>query len=164
MNRKILFGCYEIPGYGGANTATYQLFQLMREDKFDVFYLNIIDEQDADYYRYVFGDNFGNPKSLTHVYNCTLNRSLYDSHPELTALIRELSPDVLIGVDFIAALLMKQAYPEKKLIFLTAGCQQVKDSVIEGRVRNVVTQDKTMARTVAMPDTRCSEEKKAVEV
>jgi glycosyltransferase involved in cell wall biosynthesis len=164
MNRKILFGCYEVPGYGGANTATYQLFQLMREDKFEAFYLNIIDEQDADYYRYVFGDNYGNPRSLAHVYNCILNGSLYGSHPELTALIRELSPDVLIGVDFIAALLMKQAYSEKKLIFLTAGCQQVKDSVIGGKVRDVMTQNKMMERTLAIPDTPCSEEQKAVDI
>lgn len=164
MSKRILFGCYEIPGYGGANTATYQLFHLMRQDNFEVSYLNIIDEQDAEYYNYTFGNNFGNPKSLDNVYNCTLSGPLYYPHPELTALMRELSPDLLIGIDYIAALLMKRAYPEKRLIFITAGCQQVKDSVIGRKVRDSITQARMIERAVGRPHTPCREESEAVDI
>ena len=30
MKRKALIGCYEIPGYGGASTSSYKLFEIMQ--------------------------------------------------------------------------------------------------------------------------------------
>ena len=124
MTKKILLGCYEVPGYGGANTACHNLFQLMQADGLDVTYLNLIDDQDADYFKYVFGENFGNPKCLAGVCNCVLNGPLFHPHSELTDIINTLSPGLLIGVDYIAALLMKKAAPQLPLIFLTSGCEQ----------------------------------------
>ena len=164
MHKRILIGCYEIPGQGGANTASYHLFQLLRKDGFDVSYLNIVDEQEADYYRYAFGENFGNPKGLRSVYNCILKAPPYFPHPELTALIQELSPDLLMGIDFIASLLMKRACPDKKLLFITAGCQQIKDSIIRGDVRDVITYQRMIEGAIGRPDTPCKEEREAVEI
>src|SRR5262245_54754460 len=107
MAKRIVFGCYEIPGYGGAATASYQLFQTMQQDDFDVHYVNLIDEQDAAYFSYAFGSTYGNPLSIDHVHNCVLAGPLYSQHPELSDLIKDIAPDLMIGVDFIAALLMK---------------------------------------------------------
>ena len=76
MNKKILLGCYEIPGYGGASTRNYALFEIMQREGFDVHCLNIIDEQDVDYFRYIYGVNYGNPKRLDNVHNCILKDSL----------------------------------------------------------------------------------------
>ncbi len=164
MKKRILLGCYEIPGYGGANTASYQLFQIMQEDNFDVHYLNLIDEQDSAYFSYAFGPNCGNPQSLKHVCNCILNGPLYSPHPELTNLIEAVSPDLLIAVDFIAALLMKRAYPKTKLIFLTAGCQQVKDAVTGRIMTDLMTQEKKLARATIIPRRPCREEVEAADI
>jgi glycosyltransferase involved in cell wall biosynthesis len=129
MGKKILLGCYEVPGYGGASTASYKLFELMQKDGLDVHFLNVIDEQDADYFGYAFGENLGNPKLLDNVHNCVLNSPLFTPHPELDALLSDLSPDTLLGIGYIAAYLLKQAAPKKRLIFLTAGCEQAKKCI-----------------------------------
>jgi glycosyltransferase involved in cell wall biosynthesis len=163
-SRRTLIGCYEIPGYGGANTASYQLFRIMQEEGFDVHYINLIDEQDVVYFAFAFGANYGNPLSLENVYNCALNGVLYGPHPELTALIEEIAPDVIIGVDFIAALLMKRAAPKTTLIFLTAGCQQVKDAVTGRHVTDLVTQEKMIAGASGFPRRSCREEVEAADM
>jgi glycosyltransferase involved in cell wall biosynthesis len=151
MEKRILFGCYEIPGYGGAATATYQLFRRMQEDNFDVHYLNLIDEQDAAYFAYAFGPRYGNPLSLDHVYNCVLEAPLYSPHSELSELIKDISPDLMIGVDFIAALLMKRASPKTILIFMTAGCQQIKDAVTGRIVTDLISHQEQIAQKIAQP-------------
>jgi glycosyltransferase involved in cell wall biosynthesis len=129
MGKKTLLGCYEVPGYGGASTAGYILFELMRKDGLDVHYLNIIHEEDVDFFRYMFGENFGNPKLLHNVYNCVLKRPLFTVHPELDSFISDLSPDSLLGIGYITAYLLKQACPQKRLIFLTTGCEQAKKCI-----------------------------------
>lgn len=138
MAKSVLLGCYEVPGYGGANTASYKLFEMMRKDGLDVFYLNLIEEQDADYFRYVFDENFGNPKCLDNVYNCILNGPLFYPHPELVDLINDLSLDTLVGIGHIAALLMKRAAPEKRLIFLTTGCEQVQNYIVRKKTKDII--------------------------
>ncbi|HLE25580.1 MAG TPA: glycosyltransferase [Thermodesulfobacteriota bacterium] len=139
MAKKILLGCYEVPGYGGASTSSYNLFEMMQNDGLDVCYLNLIDEQDVDYYRYVFGENFGNPKSMTNVYNCVLKGSWHHPHPELNNLINYLSPDILVGKGYIAAFLMKRAAPKKRNIFITSGCQQVRDYIAKKKAKDVIS-------------------------
>ena len=163
-SKRILFGCYEIPGYGGANTASYQLFHLMQQDGYEVHYMNLIDEQDAAFFEFTFGSSYGNPLSLTHAYNCLLTGVLYGPHPELSARVDELAPDVIVAVDFIAALLMKRAAPKTTVIFLTAGCQQVKDSVTGRIVNDLITQEQILAQATAMPRRSCREEVEAADI
>jgi len=138
MNNKILIGCYEIPGFGGANTASYKLFERMQRDGMDVCYINIIEEQDVDYFKYVFGKNYGNPESLPNVYNCILKQRLYGPHSELEEIILKLDPDVLIGKGFIAAFLMKKAAHSRKMIFITSSCTQVRQYIIQGKMKSAV--------------------------
>lgn len=132
MRRRILLGCYEVPGYGGASTSNYHLFEMMQRDGLDVHLLNIIDEADEAYFRYLFGENVGNPRLLDDVHNCVLSGQLFEAHPELTECIERLSPDLLVGDGFIAALLMKQAAPGRRLVFITSGCSQV-TTYLDGR-------------------------------
>jgi hypothetical protein len=138
MNKRILLSCYEVPGFGGANTSSYKLFEMLQNDGLDVYYLNIIDAQDLDYFRYVFGADFGNPKCLKNVYNCILNRTRSEPHSELTKLLTELAPDLLLGVGSIAALLLKRAKPQKRLIFVASGCMQVEHYINKKKVRNAM--------------------------
>lgn len=163
-SKKILLGCYEIPGYGGANTASYQLFQWMQEDGHEVHYLNLIDDQDAAYFQFAFGPNYGNPLSLNHVHNALLKGPLYFPHPELSDLIAAIEPDLMIGVDFIAALLMKRARPDTKMIFMTAGCQQVKDTVNGRLVTDLITQEMRIRQATATPRKSCREEIEAADI
>ncbi len=45
--------------YGGASTASYQLFADLQKDGFEASYLNVINQDDGEYYRYVYGESFG---------------------------------------------------------------------------------------------------------
>ncbi|MGH7801671.1 MAG: glycosyltransferase [Thermodesulfobacteriota bacterium] len=151
MSKRILLGCFEPPGYGGAATAAYKLFEMMQDDGFDVCYLNLIEEQDADYFRYVFGENLGNPKGLHNVYSCSLNGPNYIPHQELVDLINYMSPDILVGIGWIAALLMKRAAPEKRSIFLTSGCELVKDNISIGKVKDFISLNESIRRSKRKP-------------
>jgi glycosyltransferase involved in cell wall biosynthesis len=162
-SRKILIACYEIPGYGGANTASYQLFRAMQADGLDVDYVNLLDEQDVVFFEFAFGANYGNPQSLAQVHNCALKGILYGPHPELTELIDAIAPDVIVGVDFIAALLFKRAAPKKTVILLTAGCQQVKDAITGRIVNDLMTQERLIARQGVIPRRPCLEETEAAD-
>lgn len=133
MSLRVLLGCYEVPGYGGAATASYRLFEKMQQDGLDIAYLNIISEDDADYLLYRFGKSFGNPRHLANVSNCVLEEILFSPHPALADLIKQLAPDVLVADSFIAALLMKQAAPERRLIFMMAGLSQVTEYLARRR-------------------------------
>src|SRR5947209_14208545 len=111
MKKKIFLGCFEVPGWGGASTSTYKLFETMRSGGMEVNYVNLIAEEDAEFFRSLFGDNVGNPKQLPEVWNCFLNEPTYHRHPALEDLIQELAPDITVAVGWIAALLLKKAAP-----------------------------------------------------
>ena len=134
MIGRVLMGCYEVPGWGGANTSAYSLFERMQQDGLDVHYLNIVDVQDAVFLRYLYGETCGNPKLLDDVHTLVLDESLFSAHPRLAETIEGLSPDVMVGDGYIAALLMKKAVPKRPLVFYTAGCNQV-TSYLAGRRR-----------------------------
>lgn len=130
MSKKILLGCFEVPGWGGASTSSYKLFELMRNDGMEINYLNIVAEKDADYFRYLFGEKIGNPKDLENVHNCFLEGLTFHPQPELEKLINKNDPDIIVGVGWIAALLMKREAPNRKLIYVSSGCDQVDKYII----------------------------------
>ncbi|MCI0606190.1 glycosyltransferase [bacterium] len=163
MNKKILLGCYEVPGYGGASTAAYSLFEKMQKDAYQVHYMNLIEEQDVDYYGFALGQDFGNPKHLKNVETVVLGNPLYGEHPELTQRIQEISPDLLIGAGFIASLVMKRATPEKKLVFVTTGCQQMKDSIVRRKARTFAHLKENLESALGRPDISSREEEAAVD-
>lgn len=163
MGKLILFGCYQVPGYGGASTVTYQLFDSMRRHGLNVAHVNIIDEEDSDYLKYVFGKDYGNPKGLDNVHNCHLIAPLDAPHPELTALLRNLSPDVMVAVGDIAARLMKRARPEIKLVFLGGGGgQQVKQALLKGKITDLIEQQRIIGHAPGRPKILAAGENEAV--
>ena len=129
MSKRILIGCYEVPGYGGVSAASYQLFERLQKDGLDVFYLTIIEGRDEEFYLFNYGENYANPKILSNVSACTLSEELFGLHPELAQAIESCQAEILVGMGYIAALLMKRAAPDIPLIFLPSGCQQVKDQL-----------------------------------
>ena len=87
----------------------------------DVHLVNIIDDMDEAYFRYVSGERMGNPHGLDGVHNCVLNQADFfanPSHTGLPGLLEEISPDIAIGVDCIPTLMLKNSRPELKVIFL----------------------------------------------
>jgi glycosyltransferase involved in cell wall biosynthesis len=163
MRRRILIGCYEVPGYGGASTASYCLFETLRDAGINAAFVNIVDEEDAQFYPFVFGPGWGNPRGREGVHNCVLGDRLWRAHPELGALVDDIAPDVMIGVGFIAALLMKRAAPQRPLAYLTSGCQQVKDAITRGRARDYLEIEREMGRGLRRPHVTCVEERDAMD-
>lgn len=123
--KKVLIASYEVPGWSGASTSAYNLFRRMQAQGLDVCYVNIIDNLDQEFFRWVYGSCFGNPRLLDNVHNCILDEWLFSPHPGLDELIRTLSPDIMIGIDYIAALLLKTSAPTRPLVFLVASLNQV---------------------------------------
>jgi len=103
MRKRILSACYEVPGRGGASTILYLLFERMQRAGFEVTYVNLVEEMDAVFFRYLFGNSFDNPRSLANVHTCILTAPLWRSHTNLTDLVHALAPDLVVGFGFIAA-------------------------------------------------------------
>jgi len=118
----VLIACFEVPGWGGASTATYALFERLQADGLDVVLVNLVAEHDRPYFNYRFGNSVGNPRGLRNVHNCYLSGNNYRAHPLLQKLIGAVGPDLLVGVGWIAAFALGAADPGRKLIYVTTGC------------------------------------------
>ncbi len=142
--QKILIGCFEVPGIGGTNTSTYNLFKQFRADGYDVHFVNIIGWRDEAYFQFSFGDNFGNPDNLPQVHNYITEGNLFSNQPGLADLIRKIKPDVIIGSGYIAAYLFKQAESTIPLIYLTGGSVQTKVYLQKGLFKDYTSLKKSL--------------------
>jgi glycosyltransferase involved in cell wall biosynthesis len=157
--RRIAFGCFEVPGWGGLTTATYRLFETMLAEGLDVHYVNLILEEDLPRFHRMFGSSCENPRALPNVHSCHLHAALHEPQPEIAALIDAVVPERMVGVGDIACYLMRRASPGRELVFLTAGCMQVSKVVpfteqwvaMKGSARPA-TQDWKEREAVAMAD------------
>ncbi len=149
MSRRILLGCYEIPGWGGASTSCYALFERLQRDGHDVAFVNLIAPADDVFFRYVFGESYGNPRGLADVHNCILDEPRSSS--ALGALIRSLRPDLLLGFGFLAAGLLRAAAPAVPLVFMTAGCRNLQRLIVSGAVRDFIGFRRAARRGVRFP-------------
>ena len=139
MDKNILLACFEVPGWGGASTSTYSLFEKMLKLGLDVHMLNLISQNDVDFFRYYYGNKVGNPKNLPHVYNCFFNGPNNNQHQELKSIINELQPDIVVAVGWIASLIININAPEIRLILLTAGCDQIVSYMNENEFKDLIT-------------------------
>lgn len=150
MARRILIGGYEIPGYSGT-TAAYQLFERMLESGWDAQYVNLVNEEDVDFFKYEFGKDCGNPKGLPNVH-CSIQPALLDQpSSHLRSLIREISPDVSLGVGHIATLLLKRAAGIRPVVFLTHGCREMLEAIERGEVKDYLAQERKIENRAPRP-------------
>lgn len=161
--RRLLLACYEVPGFGGASTSAYELFRTLREGGYEAELLCFIEEPDRDFFRYSFGDRLGNPAGLPGVTTWGFDRSLLDPQPELTRLIAAMAPEVMLAVGYIAAILLGQAAPERRLVFFTAGSQQAQTAIDTGRAPDAVTLTGRLDRLRAAPGIKSDQERIAME-
>lgn len=162
MHKKILIGCFEVPGWGGASTSAYELFANMLIDGYNVSFINLISVNDEELFKSLFNGSLGNPKHLPKVYNHYLSLPQYSAQNELTDLIQDISPDVILAVGWIAALIIKKTVPEKKVIYLTTGSDQVKNYIRYKKLDNFLYLDKYIRKNGFQLSSISKEEKEAV--
>jgi glycosyltransferase involved in cell wall biosynthesis len=134
MAKRILLGCQEIPGWGGAATTHYRLFELMQREGWDVGYVNLVNQSDARFLRPLFGAHGNNPRSLANVH--TFEMPPKGVSPDLAGFIATTAPDLMLACGFTAALPMKHACPDVPLAFVTAGAREVQHLIETGAVRD----------------------------
>jgi glycosyltransferase involved in cell wall biosynthesis len=150
MARRILIGGYEIPGYSGT-TAAYQLFQMMLESGWDAHYVNLVSEEDLDFFKYTFGKDFDNPRGLPNVY-CSIQRVTLDqTSAHLKSLIDEISPDVCLGIGHIPTLLLKRAAGNRTVVFITHGCREMLEAIERGEVKDYLAQERKIENGAPRP-------------
>lgn len=125
VSRRILLACFEPPGYGGAGTATYDLFERAQREGLPVSFLNLVDRHQESFFRATFGPGYGNPRALENAHTCVLQQPFQRTNPALAKLVRSLAPDVILTVGYIAALALRRAAPRRRLLLFTAGCDQI---------------------------------------
>ena len=125
MKRHLLIACYETPGYGGASTASYALFERMQADGLPVSYMSLIDRPMQGFFETTFGADFANPLGLSCVHTQLLEGRFHDRQPSLERSIAAIAPDIILTVGYIAALAVRGAARTTPLIFFTAGCDQI---------------------------------------
>src|SRR5579871_3128359 len=107
QNRRLLLCCYEVPGYGGASTAGYDLFRQMVSDGIDAQFVNLIAERDWEFFSNTFGPQLGNPACLPGVHNFVVSSG---GRPqlELQDFIEDGSPDVIVGIGAVATSILQE--------------------------------------------------------
>lgn len=163
MGKRILLACKDVPGWGGASTVLYLLFERMQRDGFDVAYVNLVGASEEAFVRRQFGDRFANPRGLDSVHTCILEEPFWGAHGPLGALIATLSPDLLLGFGFIAALLLRLAAPRLPVVFMTAGSRELQRLIEAGAVSDFMGFQRSVARGVTFPVAPESRERQAAE-
>jgi glycosyltransferase involved in cell wall biosynthesis len=161
QSKRILISCFEVPGWGGASTSAYELFAKMQSDGYNVSFVNLISESDEDFFKFLFNGSLGNPKQLENVYNNYLSVPQYAYQRKLYELVEEISPDVILAIGWIAALIFKKTV-SKKLIYLTTGSDQVKNYIRYKRLENFIYLDKYIRKNNYKLKKLSKEESKAV--
>jgi glycosyltransferase involved in cell wall biosynthesis len=151
MARRLLIGCYEVPGWGGAATCAYLLFERMQRDGWDVAYVNLVNAGDEGFLRGLFGGACGNPLALERVHTSIVADVRSLSQPALADLVHHIAPDIFVAVGFVAALLMKWAAPDLPLVFLTAGSRRVQHLIDAGAVRDFIDFERSVHAGVNFP-------------
>lgn len=141
QSKKILISSFEVPGWGGACTSAYELFAKMQNDGYDVSFINLISENDRVFFETLYNGSLGNPKQLKNVYSNYLSVPQYDYQKKLDELVQDISPDVILAVGWIAALVLKKTVTTE-LVYLTTGSDQVKSYIRYKRLKDYLYLEK----------------------
>lgn len=163
MSKRLLLGCYDIPGWGGASTVLYLLFERMQRDGIEVSCVNLVSKKDEAFLRGLFGENFGNPHALKNVHTCILEEPLWRPHENLASLISHLEPDLLFGFGFIAARLFELSAERIPVVFMTAGSRQVELLMETGAIRDFIGFRRSVEHGIFFPMPPNHQERRAVE-
>lgn len=159
----ILLACSDVPGWGGASTRAYQLFERLQHDGWNVVYLNLVRHRDETFLRTRFGEGFGNPRALPDVHTHILDEPLGQPQPALAGRIRAVAPDAMVGFGVSATNLLRAAAPRLPLVFMTVGSHRVEHLVATGAVRDFMAFQALTDGGTPLPAPRRDPERQAVE-
>jgi glycosyltransferase involved in cell wall biosynthesis len=148
--KRLMLCCYEVPGYGGASTAGYDLFQRMLSDGIDAQFVNLIDPRDRDFFAHTFGAQMGNPACLPGVHNVTVTEPR-GAQPELQRVIEDASPDVIAGIGSVAASMLRENAPARRLVYYISGCSQAEIMILAGYAADAMGLLHVLERSRAAP-------------
>ena len=151
MAKRILLGCGDVPGWGGASTIAYDLFECLRCDGFNVAFVNLVHASDEPRIRAAFGAEIGNPRRLNSVHTLSLSDPEWRSQPALVELIERLQPDWLFGFGFVGAWQLSRAAPHLPLLFRTSGSSQIGRLLREGMIADFIGFKEQIRRGVRFP-------------
>lgn len=160
---QIVLACYEIPGWGGASTSAYNLFEMLRQAGLDCAYLNLIPPKTLRDFAPYAGEALGNPRRLPFVHNCLLGSGTHGSQSEVAHLLGKISPPLILAVGFMSALLVQRAAPRVPCIFITSGCRQLKEAVIHGQFGDLLSFNRAVSERSIQPVVYSKGELEAVE-
>jgi len=160
---RILHASYDAPGWGGAATTAYALFERRQRDGADVHFVNLVKASDAALLRDTIGPEFDNPRRLADVHTCELDGNWWGPRDDLIALIERLRPDAILAHGFLATGLMRFAAPRVPLIFYATGSRRLKILLEEGALRDFDDFQRLAARGVRFPAASDDKERRAVE-
>jgi glycosyltransferase involved in cell wall biosynthesis len=163
MSRRILLACYEVPGWGGASTRAYLLFERLQRDGWDVAYVNLVRRRHEAPLRALFGAALGNPRALPNVHTHVLDEPGRRERRALAALVRALGPTAMVGFGVIATNLLRAAAPGLPLVFMTAGSPRVEHLVEMGAVRDFMAFQTATDRGFHLPALGVDRERQALE-
>ncbi|MEO2046700.1 MAG: glycosyltransferase [Pirellulales bacterium] len=163
MNKKILLACYEVPGWGGASTTHYNLFERMQTDGLDVAYVNLVNVKYENRFRKLFGHEVGNPRALDNVHNCVVEEPLWQPHSSLADVIEAENPELILAFGCIAAHLVKLAAPHRTVVFMTSGSEEAKKLIVTGAFRDFQSFQQSDLRGLSFPIPSSSPEKQAAQ-
>lgn len=163
MRPRLLLASTDPPAVGGSSTASLALFRRIVADGYDAYYVPLIDQDEAAYYRLVTANAATTPAEEARGRPCWLRGSLNHPHPELTTLIDQVAPDVMVGFGFLATVLLTGASPERPTAFVTGSCRQAQDHVTSGRVQDAVALERALADGAYRPQLVNGSERRAVQ-
>ena len=151
LQKKIMLCCYEPPGFGGASAQSYDLVRKMLADGIDASLVNLIDARDREFYTYTFGDQLGNPDRIPEVHNVTMAPAPLDHQPALSAVVDRVSPDLIVGIGYIATLAARQCAPKRPLVYYAVGSSLAQLLVLDGWATDAIGLAKALRRTGPPP-------------
>ena len=159
---RILHASYDAPGWGGAATTAYALFERRQRDGADVHFVNLVKASDAALLRDAIGPEFDHPRRLADVHTSELDGNWWGPRDDLIALVERLRPAAILAHGFLATGLMRFAAPRVPLIFYTTGSRRLKILLQEGALRDFDDFQRLTARGVRFPVPPDDKERRAV--
>lgn len=163
MTARVMLACFEAPGWGGASTVAHDMVRQLQRDGAAVSLVTAIEEADEPYYRFTFGERFGNPYELNDALTCLLSEPLHGAQTELTRAIDRLAPDAIVAIGSVIPPLLARAAPNRPRVLLTAGCQQAKLLIADGEAEDLVDLEGQLRHHRGWPRRLSRDEEDAVE-
>lgn len=163
MSRSVLIVSYEVPGWGGASSRAYLLFERLQRDGWDVAFLNLVRRDEERFLRGLFGARFGNPRGLANVHTQILDEPVWGEQAALAATVREIEPDVALAFGFTAANLLLPAAPGIPLVYTTVAVGRVQALVEAGAVADFIAFRASVEAGVEFLPPAVDRERRAIE-